>query len=274
MPPDERFRQEVIRFPAHYPNEVLAQSRCRASRKIRRSGFGSATTCACAVGCRWNPRPSFFNILQRIRHFFPHSRGSTTRCRDLGLYVPGGLNSSGRQMHGWFDFNPTYERLFERFEISPGVFLPPGEYRFTRFRSNVLSTAAKRPVSASINLQWGNYWSGEAEQVTASLTYKLPPRFTMSLSTNQPFARLPEGNFVPRIATATVNYPASPRLSFAFSFNRQPRNLGWQSRIRWTLRGQRFLFRVQPLWVQNLKRSQPALKGKQQGAAKFPTLQV
>ena len=32
-----------------------------------------------------------------------------------------------------FDVNPVSRgRLFETFEISPGVFLPPGEYRFTR----------------------------------------------------------------------------------------------------------------------------------------------
>ena len=46
-------------------------------------------------------------------------------------------------MHGMVDFNPTYERLFDPFEISPGVILLPGEYRFTRFRSNLLSTATK-----------------------------------------------------------------------------------------------------------------------------------
>ena len=75
---------------------------------------------------------------------------------------------SGDNLHGILDFNPTYERLFEPFEISPGVFLPPGEYRFTRFRSNLLSTATKRRLSGSINLTCGNYWSGKAEQVTTA----------------------------------------------------------------------------------------------------------
>ena len=56
---------------------------------------------------------------------------------------------SGDNLHGMFDFNPTYERLWEPFEISPGVFLQPGEYRFTRFRSNLLSTATKRRLSAA-----------------------------------------------------------------------------------------------------------------------------
>ena len=32
-------------------------------------------------------------------------------------------------MHSLSDVNPTYERLFAPFAISPGVVLPPGEYR-------------------------------------------------------------------------------------------------------------------------------------------------
>jgi hypothetical protein len=143
-----------------------------------------------------------------------------------------------------FDFNPTYERLFETYEIAPGVFLRPGEYRFTRFRSNAISTAAKRPLSGSLNLTWGNYWSGKAEQVTTSLTYKLPPKFVISLSTNQTFARLPEGRFIARIATSNINYAASPSLSLSnlIQYDNRSRNLGWQSRVRWTLKPANDLF--------------------------------
>jgi hypothetical protein len=135
------------------------------------------------------------------------------------------------------DFNPTYERLFEPFQISPGVVLLPGEYRFTRFKTNLFSTAAKRRLSGNANVTWGNYWSGKAEQVTTSLTYKLPPRLSMSFSTNQTFARLPEGRFTARIATADISYSASPRLSFSnlIQFDNRSQNFGWQSRVRWTL---------------------------------------
>ena len=49
----------------------------------------------------------------------------------------------------------SYERLFETFEISPGVFLPPGEYRFTRFRSNVGERGPKRRFTASFSVGTG-----------------------------------------------------------------------------------------------------------------------
>ena len=160
--------------------------------------------------------------------------------------------NSGDNLHGMFDLNPTYERLFEPFEISPRVVLQPGEYRFTRFRSNVISTANKRPLSANLNFFWGNYWSGHAEQVVASVTFKLPPRLTMSLSTNQTFARLPEGHFTARITTSNINFTASPSLSFTnlIQYDNRSSNLGWQGRIRWTLKpGNDFFMAFNQGWV-------------------------
>lgn len=68
--------------------------------------------------------------------------------------------------------------------------MSPREYRFTRFKTNLFSTATRRRLSGSASVVWGNYWSGTAEQVMMSLTYKLPPKFAITLSTNQTFARL------------------------------------------------------------------------------------
>ena len=183
---------------------------------------------------------------------------------------------SGDSMHAVFDFNPVYERLFETFEISPGVFLPPGEYRFTRFRSNAM-TAARRKLSGSFSIGTGNYWSGEAEQVTASVTFKLPPWFTMSASTNQTFARLPEGDFIARIYTSNINYTASPRLSFSnlVQYDNRSRNLGWQSRIRWTLRpGNDFFFAFNQGWMQEEEENRNLrFRGAgQQGVGEIPVL--
>jgi hypothetical protein len=89
--------------------------------------------------------------------------------------------------------------------------------------------------------------------VTASVTYKLPPRFTIALSTNQTFARLPEGHFIARVATTNVSYAASPFLSFSnlIQYDNRSRNLGWQSRMRWTLDPGNDLFvAFQQGWVQ------------------------
>jgi hypothetical protein len=193
------------------------------------------------VAGSYNPRPTFWNILQMFHdvYYTRFTRLDNGELESWDLYVTW-LDwhfKSGDNIHGTFDFNPTYERLFEPFEISPGVVLAPGEYRFTRFRANPFSTATRRRLSGSLNILWGNYWSGEAEQVIANVAFKAPPWFSMTLSTNQTFASLPEGDFTARIMTANVAFAASPRLSFAnlIQYDNRSRNLGWQSRARWTL---------------------------------------
>ena len=161
--------------------------------------------------------------------------------------------NSGDSFHGMFDVNLVRERLFEPFAIAPNVVLPVGDYRFTRFKSNFFSTAATRPVSGSLIVFWGNFWSGRAEQVSASVAFRLPPRFVMSVSTNQTFARLPEGNFTARILTGNVDYSASPFLGFSnlIQYDNRSRNLGWQSRIRWTLEpGDDLFFVLNQGWIQ------------------------
>ena len=210
------------------------------------------------VAASYNPRPKNFLNVQQMFHDVYYTRftrldNGEVESWDLYVTLLDWHLSSGDNLHGMFDINPTYERLFEPFEISPGVVLLPGEYRFTRFRSNLLSTATKRRLSGSVNLTYGGYWSGKAEQVTASVTYKLPPRFVVSASANQTFARLPEGHFIARIFTSDVNYAFSPRLSLSnlVQFDNRSRNLGWQSRVRWTLQpGNDLFFAFNQGWIQ------------------------
>ncbi len=192
------------------------------------------------IAASYNPRPRSFLGIQQMFHdvFFTHfTRKSSGRVESWDLYITPldwHLNS-GDSIHAVLDVNMRYERLFEPFQISPGVVLAPDEYRFTRFRS-VFSSAAKRRLAGSVNVAWGDYWSGRAEELAASLTFKLPPRLTFSASANLTIARLPEGDFEATILTSRLDYSVSPRLSFfnLVQYDNRSRNLGWQSRARWS----------------------------------------
>ena len=94
--------------------------------------------------------------------------------------------------------------------------------------------------------------AGAGKVTFQDMQVKLPPRFTASLSTNQTFAHLPEGDFTARILTANAGYSASPALSFfnLVQYDNRSRNLGWQSRVRWTLRpGSDFFASFQQGWI-------------------------
>jgi hypothetical protein len=247
-------------FAAAYPNDKFdAQVAFREIQRNFRPALGffqRDNARLLRVGASYNPRPRFLNIQQMFHDVyytrFTNLENNLVESWDLYIAPLDWHFQSGDSVHAVFDVNPTYERLFETFEIAPGVFLRPGEYRFTRYRA-VATSAARRRLSGSISIGSGTYWSGNAEQVTASLTFRLPPRFTMSASANQTFARLPEGDFIARIYTSNIGYTASPRLSFSnlIQYDNRSRNLGWQSRIRWTQRpGNDFFLAFNQGWVQ------------------------
>ena len=192
------------------------------------------------VGGSYNPRPEHFLDIQQMFHdvyYTRFDRLDNGRLESSELYItPLDWHfNSGDSLHAIADYERGFERLFEPFEISPGVTLPVGDYPTDRFGA-VLSTARKRPLSGSFSISYGDFWSGSAERISASIGYKLPPRFTFSLRSDQTFAHLPQGDFIARIHTSTINYAVSPRLTFSnlIQYDNRSRNLGWQSRMRWT----------------------------------------
>ncbi len=193
------------------------------------------------VAGSYNPRPKDFLGIQQMFHDIYYTRFDRLdngRMESSELYItPVDWHfNSGDAIHAIADYSRGFERLFEPFEISPGVVLPLGEYHTNRFRA-VVSTARKRPLSGFFSASFGDFWSGSAERVSGSIAYKLPPRFTVMLRSEQTFAHLPEGDFITRIYTSTVNFSVSPRLTFSnlIQYDNRSDNLGWQSRMRWTL---------------------------------------
>jgi hypothetical protein len=249
-------------FSAYYPNDkIVAQVALREIPENFRPALGFVqrdNVRLLRVAGSYNPRPKNFLNIQQMFHDFFYTRftrldNNQVESWDFYATILDWHFKSGDSAHAILDFNPTYERLFEPFEISPGVVLRPGEYRFTRFRTSPITSASKRRLSGGLTVVWGNYWSGQAEQVNTTLTYKLPPWFSIGLSTNQTFARLPEGHFITRIVTSNVGYAVSPSLSFSnlIQYDNRSRNLGWQSRMRWTLQpGSDLFFAFNQGWVQ------------------------
>jgi uncharacterized protein DUF5916/cellulose/xylan binding protein with CBM9 domain len=240
-------------FSAHYPNDkVLAQVAFKEVQKNFKPALGFVqreNVQMLRLAASYNPRPKNFLNIQQMFHDFFYTRftrldNHEVESWDFYATVLDWHYKSGDSTHAIMDFNPTYERLFAKFEIAPGVVLMPGEYRFTRFRVSPIMSASKRRVAGGMTLVWGNYWSGKAEQVLANLSFKMPPWFSIGLSTNQTFARLPEGKFITRIVTSNIAYAVSPSLSFSnlIQYDNRSRNLGWQSRVRWTLEPGRDLF--------------------------------
>ena len=248
---------------AEYPNDKIEMEfRWREVQQNFKPALGFVSRSnvrVLRIGGRYNPRPKRFLGLQQMFNGAFYNRftrldNGQVESSNLFFTVPVDWHfNSGDALHALFSPDIRYERLFAPFQIYPGVVLPVGEYRFTRWISQV-NTAAKRRLQVSVKWLFGTYWSGRADEVMTTLTYNLPPRFTITFNANQTFADLPQGKFSARIISSQVNFAASPFLMFSnlIQYDNLSRNLGWQSRQRWTLRPGNDVFVVfSQGWIQN-----------------------
>ncbi len=259
---DDSDNNKSYGLTAHFPNDKYVGE---AAYRVIEDDFNPAlgfvqrnNVRLYRVGLSYNPRPKSFLDIQQMFHDifyteFENLDNGMVESRELHITPLDWHFRSGDSVHAFGDYDRTYERLFTPFQISPGVILQPGEYTNNRYGFNFAS-ARKRRFVASVRGSVGDFWSGTAEQVNTTFTYKLPPKFNLSLAANQTFAHLPEGDFITRIFTANVDYSVSPFLSFTnlVQYDNRSRNLGWQSRIRWTLQPGRDLFLVfNQGWIQD-----------------------
>ena len=251
-------------FAAQYPNDKFAAQ--IIWREIQENfdpalGFVQRSNVRMLrVAGSYNPRPMNLLGIQQMFHDLFYTRftrldnGEVETWNIYATLVDWHLQS-GDSLHSLFDANPTYERLFEPFEISPGVVLPPGEYRFTPWRI-FFTSAQKRRLQGSIGVSFGSFWSGTAKTIQTGLSYKIPPQFSIRFNTNQTFAWLPQGNFVARIVSSQVNYALSPFLSFSnlIQFDNRSGKIGLQARVRLTVQPGNDLFIIFGQgWVQDLE---------------------
>jgi hypothetical protein len=140
---------------------------------------------------------------------------------------------------------PTFDRLTLPFEIRPGVVIPPGSYRWSRYQAEV-SSATKRPWVAEVGLWWGGFYAGSLRQLESSLTLKPSTHLSVRLDLERNDVDLPEGAFVTQLLSARVEYSASPNLTWSnlVQYDSDSRILGFQSRFRWILRPGNDLFVV------------------------------
>ena len=192
------------------------------------------------IYAEFGPRPKdFFNVRQMfqelmVTRFTNLSHNQTESWRVFMAPVKYDFNSGD---HFELNYAANFERLFEPFAIAQQVTLPAGEYRFDRWCVQ-FNSASKRRWQFDYESWFGEFWSGRASQFETGIQYKIAPHVQTGISLQQTFARLAEGEFVARLLVLKSDYSVSPLLTFfnLVQFDNEARNLGWQSRVRWTVR--------------------------------------
>lgn len=131
---------------------------------------------------------------------------------------------------------PEREVLVQPFEISPGVVIPAGDYRFDRYRVQVES-AASREWQLSSTFWMGGFYGGRLLQWIEGAGFNVAGgRFHLTLSTENDFGHLPWGDFVQRLYQLKAERAWSPDLilSALLQYDTATRDLGANLRLRWS----------------------------------------
>jgi len=146
-----------------------------------------------------------------------------------------------------FEFNvaPAGEQLQYPFEIADGVILQPGAYHWTRYRLE-LETASKRKVNGQISWWFGGFYNGTLDQIELQLNMRPFSFLNFEFSYERNTGYLPEGDFIQDLWASRVllNFSSDLQFSSFVQYDNESRNLGTNTRLRWTFSPKGDLFVV------------------------------
>jgi uncharacterized protein DUF5916 len=207
------------------------------------------------AGQAFQPRPSRDGPFRWARQFFFETfytqvddLEGTTQSRQL-FTAPFNVDMRGGE-HFELNWIPQFERLTAPFEVVPGVFIPPGDYHFTRYRAEVESSRT-RPWRIGSTVYWGDFYDGRLTQIQTFVDWNvLKGHWQQRLDLQNDFGRMPEGNFAQRLWQLQNVFAFSPRLilSSFFQYDTDSHSLGMNTRLRYTFHPGNDLFVV---WNRN-----------------------
>jgi hypothetical protein len=138
-----------------------------------------------------------------------------------------------------FEFNivPTGERLTDAFEVAENVTIPPGTYRFYRFRLEA-GLATKRRFNAQATWWFGRFYDGRLDQYEITGAWKPSALFILEFSGEHDVGRLQEGSFTQDLMSTKLRLNVSPDLQLAslLQYDTESHTVGANTRVRWTFR--------------------------------------
>jgi hypothetical protein len=152
------------------------------------------------------------------------------------------------------NWRPRFDRLDEPFEIVQGVEIPVGKYRFDRFRAE-MQTSDHRRLRGSASVWFGTFYTGHLTEARVSGSFSSDSgKWRLSLEALNNSADLPEGDFTQKMFQLKGFYAFSPDLVLSLfgQYDSESENLGFNTRLRWTMKPGNDLFVV---WNHDWERS-------------------
>jgi len=146
-----------------------------------------------------------------------------------------------------FEFNivPTGERLSTPFEVAAGDTIPAGTYNFRRFRLEA-GLAQKRRFSTQATWWFGSFYNGSLNQYMLTSVWRPSAVFIVELNGERDVGSLPQRDFIQNVVGTRLRVNVSPDFQVAslVQYDDESRQLGSNTRLRWTFRPTGDLFVV------------------------------
>lgn len=114
------------------------------------------------------------------------------------------------------------------------VNVTPGEYSFGQHALG-FETGRHRSVFAELDFQWGDFFGGERDRISSSVTWRPSPRFSTTLNYDWNDIVLPDGRFISRLLGWTTEVAFSSTLFWVnlIQYDNGSEEIGLNSRLQW-----------------------------------------
>jgi hypothetical protein len=187
---------------------------------------------------RFSPRPAGS---QRIRKYqfevgVDHFTDNAGRLETQQVNAQVGMDlQNGDEWR--LEFANNYEYLDEGFEITPGIVLPVGGYRFNVIDARY-QIGPQRRVNGGLTASAGQFFDGTRTSVGYRGRIDVTARLGVEPGVSFNWVDLSVGSFLAKLVTARVNYSLSPRKAFSalVQYNSADSMIGANLRFRWEFR--------------------------------------
>jgi hypothetical protein len=213
-------------------------------------------------GCAFKPRPRRGGQFQWIRqHFFEafysrvqNLRGFPESWRFFTAPLQFTAETGDRVEFNWVEH---FEFLARPFEVVRGVAIPPGAYRYRRWRGQ-FETSPTRPFTAETTTWWGAFYNGTLLELVNSVNWSSTNgQVQLGVNATTNFGRLPQGSFAQRLWQVQGTFAWSPNVSLStfLQYDSDTQNVGTNTRLRWIVKPGNDVFLVWNRGWQRIVRS-------------------
>jgi hypothetical protein len=210
-----------------------------------------------SAGAEFNPRPNFWNLRKMPFEFgyddYYRLDQGTWETKRMFVNPLRMMFNSGDAFGYLWEWNR--EQLFEPWIINSnkGIVLPAGKYSFN-VHNIMMMTSQSRPFALRNHFKAGTFYSGTIRGYEFEFVWRKDRHLTASLSWDQNWIRLKEGDFNTSLVICRLDFSFTPFVTLAnfVQYDTDSRNIGLQSRLRWIMKpGNEFFVVFNQNWQEN-----------------------